>query len=323
MMDQSRLGQLFELFHKYGPIPRRLFDLLRQPIGDNPMNSYEVRLSEKVVELLRRLPTSSTQFVDDDPHAIFTINSTLGDSARLKYISTRKSHSVATPYIGRIIGSASDDESKRGARTLYNWMLGQPQTRTSAGWVFEGRVHAALKAGGQFPLQRLSGDVSLPSIRIDSGDTFTTLDNLASHLCATPRSPKVSDAVVGIYQHPARGNLAPIGSMVVVSLRNIGLQPVLFQIAIAAQHSVKASALEEIVATFPAQLTVEPVLVFVVPPSQSPYAAHEMNPKDHKYSKWSQFSMCMDDDRLWGSTVSGPLYLLRHSKKYLASALLR
>jgi hypothetical protein len=300
MMDQSRLGQLFELFHKYGPIPRLLFDLLRQPIEDNTINSYEARLSEKVVELLRRLPTSSTQFVDDDPHAIITINPTLGDSARLKYISTRKSHSVATPYIGRIIGAASDEESKRGARTLYNWMLGQPQTRTSAGWVFEGRVHAALKAGGRFGLHRLHGNTNLARISIESGDTFTTLDNLASHLRSALNSPQVSNAVVGVYQHPARANLASIDSMVVVDIRKKGLQPVFFQITIAPRHPVKASGLEQIVAAFPAQLTVDPVLVFVVPLSQSPYAAQDMDPKDHKYSKWSQFSMCIDDDLLWG-----------------------
>ena len=302
MMDSAKIKQLFEVFQKYGPVPRLLLRFLVPHTELDFMSAYDVKLSGKVADRLakRSSPASETHFREDDPHAIIMVNPAPDESMGFKHISTIYSQSIATPYIGGLIAAASNDETKRGARLLYNWMFGQPQTRTSAGWVFEGRVHTILKAGGRFRLRRLSGHNNLARIDIKSGDTFTTLDNLASHLRSAPGSPQVSDAVVGVYQHPARANLASIDSMVVVNIRNKGLQPILFQITIAAQHPVKASGLEQIVAAFPARLTVEPVLVFVVPASQSPYAAQEMDPKDHKYSKWSQYCMSIDDNRLWG-----------------------
>jgi hypothetical protein len=72
-----------------------------------------------------------------------------------EYVSDVWVFDLATSHIGNRIGAATVDAALKGAQMMYEFLLGQDETKTSAGCVFESRMHRVFQRGGRFEAIKL------------------------------------------------------------------------------------------------------------------------------------------------------------------------
>ena len=81
---------------------------------------------------------SISQFVVNSSHIIFMLRPCKLE--RFRYVTLRTVFYLATPHIGNRIGEAIVDANLKGVQQMYDFLLRQADTKTSAGCIFEGRM---------------------------------------------------------------------------------------------------------------------------------------------------------------------------------------
>jgi len=76
---------------------------------------------------------STEQFGVKSSHTIFMMCPCKLE--RFQYVSVRPVFNFATPHICNRIGEATVDPALRGAQQIYDFLLRQAKTKTSAGWI--------------------------------------------------------------------------------------------------------------------------------------------------------------------------------------------
>ena len=151
---------LGHIFCNYGPIPRLLLEEF-YPIAtdtewEEALLAYESGLDCKIVERLRSDPYvlfSEKHGHNDIPSVVLL----RPDPAKMKggyCVSRHQVRSIIT-HIDRKIGFLSVEGHSQQARQMHNFLLGTAFTKSSAGWIFDGRVHACLRRGGIFKTRSL------------------------------------------------------------------------------------------------------------------------------------------------------------------------
>lgn len=310
-LPAEKLGELFALFNKYGPVARLLFVTLfpvspPEPdyVRDN-VSTYERVLDTKIQNMLKGNPLkySSTQFGNSDSHTIIMMHPLKND--RYSAISKDAVITIATPYIGHKIGLSSAKATKKGAQALYQFLLGQDDTRIAAGWVFESRMHPVFELGGHFLLQTIGASNSFRINIKPGGRTFGRLSDLSSILRREKGSPKFKDELLGVYFRPERTNLTSVdGFVVITDFDTQAPRLVLFQFTIGGPHPVKAGGLMSIWKELPAELNqTDPAIVFVLPEEKKmSFSRQPVTPVENEdpFKKWPQYLLGVNDAKLWG-----------------------
>ena len=298
------------MFCDYGPIPRLLLEKFRPTATDTEwektLRAYESGLDLKITELLRRDPyvLFSERHAFDDSHSIVLLRA---DPAHMNgdyCVSLHSAQSIISAYIGRKIGFLSAKGNSEKARQMYNFLLGTAFTKSSAGWIFEGRVHACLGRGDKFRIRRLGTSHDVLQLNIQMGEkTFGSLKAL-SELCRERKgSHKVKEEIFNRYLRPEKCNLASIDSLCISKTSEGDITRVfLFQITVGAEHSVKASGLKEVFQNLPAHARErKPGIVFVVPESTNGFKKQAVTPvsENPPEAAWDQYVLSISDAQLW------------------------
>jgi hypothetical protein len=217
-------------------------------------------------------------FGTNDSHTILLMTYTTTDT-EYKNLAPAPFLRIATKYIGHLIGEAHGTRASR-AKILFDWSLG-----SSAGWVFEMRIHPILQEGGSFSCSPLdSAAPGLPPssplrICLKKGEkTFTSAEGL-SQLVRLSSDPN-----------------------------NQIIKIVFFQITVSRNHPVKAKGLDYVLQHLPADAKKEaPVIVFIVPESkQTGFKRQKIGLEgsgvnQHPAENWHQYVLSFDDATLWGA----------------------
>ena len=269
---------LFTLFDRYGAIPRLLFQTLLRPeeYGTEEVDGalqrriakYDRLLQGKIVEAVKQDPqiAHSAEYGVNCSHTIYTMSPWKMEP--YKYVSDNEYYRLATADIGRKVAKATIAISLKDAQTLYEFLLGQGPTKTSAGWIFETRMHQIFQRGGSFVAtkQDRSKDITI-DINPESCKDFSKVSELGSLLRKEPGSRSIHPANIGGYFKPQHGNLPSVDSFAISKCATTK-KPllVLFQMTVSTEHPVKAEGLARIWAEIPQALRdTTPILVFVVP----------------------------------------------------------
>ena len=317
---------LFTLFDLYGPIPRLLFETLLPPFAydgltvsgvvKRRMDEYGDLLHGKIVEAVKLDPNIalSTEYGVNCSHTIYTMRPWKIDD--YKYVSDRPAYGFATADIGRRIAEATIAISLKDAQRLYDFLLGQGATKTSAGWVFEARMHQIFQRGGRFVATKQGGRATI-TIDIRSCGDFSQVSGVGDLLRERPGSQRIKKkAIIGRYFKPQRCNLPSVDSFAVTECAAAGGKVlVLFQMTVSTEHPVKAEGLASLWAVIPQALRrAPPILVFVVPAdvastfaskrqsiSGSANQTSASNPPD--FETWKQYVLPVSDKTLWESAM--------------------
>ena len=79
---------------------------------------------------------------------------------------------------------------------MYNFLLGAAFTKSSAGWIFEGCVHACLRRGGTFKIRSLGTNHGVLQLGIKMGEKTSGNLRAMSELCGE-RKVVVAEAKCG------------------------------------------------------------------------------------------------------------------------------
>ena len=282
------MEKLRQNFCNYGPIPRLLLEEFKPTDTDTEWEeallAYESGLDCKIVELLRSDPyvLFSERHAHDDSHSVVLLRA---DPVQMKgdyCVSRHQVRSIISAHIGRKIGFLSVEGHSQQAQQMYNFLLGTAFTKSSAGWIFEGRVHACLRRGGLFKIRSLETSCDWLHLDIETGEkTFGNLKAL-NELCRERRgSPKVKEEILNCYLRPERCNLASIDSLCIskTTAESDIAQVFLFQITVGAEHGVKASGLREVFESLPARARERtPCIVFIVPEGANVFKKQAVTP---------------------------------------------
>jgi hypothetical protein len=315
---------LSTLFNDYGPIPRLLFEEFLPPDEyrtgkvndgtgevDKPLQhriaEYDRVLQGKIGEALKLDPHIAMCGEDygvNCSHTIFTMRPY--ETAEYQYVSVRPVYGLAAPDIGRRIAVASFDISLKDARRMYEFLLRQAETKTSAGWIFEARMHLVFQRGGPFEATKLGGSTT---ITVDIGrkpyKDFSRVSGLGSLLRKESGSPSIDPDIIGVYFQPQHCNFGAVGSFVITTVATTN-EPllVLFQMKVSTSHPVKAHGLASIWAEIPAELkATPPILVFVVPvDAANTFSRQKIVPSDSdtpNFDEWEQYVLPVSAETLW------------------------
>ncbi|KAF8545093.1 hypothetical protein BDD12DRAFT_800727 [Trichophaea hybrida] len=307
----EKLEELFTLFNKYGPVARLLFVTLfpahppeENYVRDN-VSTYERVLDTKIQNMLKGNPLkySSTQLGNSDSHTIIMMHPL--KNSKYNFISKDAVITIATPYIGHKIGLSSTKATKKGAQALYQFLLGQDDTKTAAAWVFEARMHPVFELGGPFLLETIGASSGF-RINIKSGSkTFSKVSDLGTILRQQKGSPKFKEELLGVYFKPEHSGLTSVDSFVVIT--DFDAQAprlVLFQLTIGGSHPVNSSGLMSIWKELPAELNqTDPAIVFVIPEEQKLlFTRQPVIPAENEdpCGRWPQYVLGINDAKLWG-----------------------
>jgi hypothetical protein len=313
----EKLEELFSLFNKYGPVARLLFVTLfpanppeENYVRDN-VSTYERVLDTKIQNMLKGNPLkySSTQLGNSDSHTIIMMHPLKNE--KYNFISKDAVITIATPYIGHKIGLSSTKATKKGAQALYQFLLGQDDTKTAAAWVFEARMHPVFELGGPFLLETIGASSGF-RINIKPGSkTFSKVSDLGTILRQQKGSPKFKEELLGVYFKPERSGLTSVDSFVVIT--DFDAQAprlVLFQLTIGGSHPVNASGLMSIWKELPAELNqTDPAIVIVIPEEQKLlFAKQPVIPTENEdpCGRWPQYVLGINDAKLWGLEANTP-----------------
>jgi len=328
---------LFTLFDSYGPIPRLLFDLflpahhyrtgMVEDGAEKDDENLKNRIEEYRDELKGKIRTAVTLHPDivlpteygvNSSHTIYTMRPS--KSKMYQYVSTRPVYGLATARIGRMIAEETIAISLKDAQRLYDFLLGQGATKTSAGWVFEARMHQIFQRGGPFKATNLGRSKTI-AVHIDhkSCKDFSRVSELGSLLRKEPGSRSINPDIIGRYFKPQRCNLPSVDSFVIAECATTGGPVlVLFQMTVSTEHPVKTEGLASIWAVIPEDLRgTPPILVFVVPAANkdgfkrqsisgsanqtSASRRSASNPPD--FETWKQYVLPVSDNTLWESDM--------------------
>ena len=318
-------NKLCTCFGNYGPIPRLLLEELLPPeeyateeVGDatgedgSPLErlitAYKLVLNQKILELLRLEPDialSAKQYGVNSSHAIVMIRPR--KMKRYNYVSDLPAFDIATSYIGQKIASATVDNSLNAARKMYEFLLGQAETKTSAGWIFEGRMHILFQRHGPFKATKLGGSKTIAiDISHKPCKDFSNLSELGSMLRKGPGSPSIDPANIGVYFKPQHCNFCAVDSFAITTdAKTNKLVLVLFQMTVSTSHPVKAHGLASIWEGMPAELKKTPArLVFVVPvDAANKFSKQTTVPSTPNFDKWEQYVLPVSAENLWENTA--------------------
>jgi hypothetical protein len=274
------------------------------------ISTYDIRLERKILELLKTDPytaLASAEYGINCSHTIFMMRPR--KVKKYDYVSNISVIDLATPHIGNRIGAATADAALKGAQLMYQFLLGQAETKTSAGWVFEARMHLVFQRGGRFEATKLGGSTPFA---IEIGDKphhhFSKVSELGSILRKASGSPSIDSANIGGYfkQHC---NFCAVGSFAITTLAATK-EPVLvlFQMTVSTLHPVKAHGLASIWAEIPAELKRTPsTLVFVLPVGAvNKFSRQTIVPSGTitpNFDKWKQYVLPVSAETLWENTA--------------------
>lgn len=316
-------NELCTCFGNYGPIPRLLFQELfppdkyateevRDAQGEDGlplkrrMAAFELVLNQKILELLRLEPDiafSTKQYGVNSSHAIVMMRpSTM---KRYKYVSDLPVFVIATPYIGQKIASATVNKSLNAARKMYEFLLANADTKTSAGWIFEGRMHILFQHRGPFKATKLGGSKIFYTDITKPCKDFSKVSELGSMLRKEPGARIIDPANIGVYFKPQHCNFCAVDSFAITTNANTN-KPVLvlFQMTVSTSHPVKAHGLASIWEEIPADLRKTPaILVFVVPvDTAKEFSKQTIVPSNPEFDKWEQYVLPVSAETLWENT---------------------
>jgi hypothetical protein len=223
------------------------------------------------------------------------------------YVSKMSHLDIATPHIGYRIGAATTEAGLRGAHSIYRFLLGQPETRTSARWIFEARMHRLFQCGGRFGATQLGGSQAITvEMAARPYRTFAELSELGSLLRKPRVWPNINPDIVGVYFRPQQPNPCSLDFFVITKPPTSDkLVLVLFHFTTSTAHRVKAHWLASIWAEMPATLKrTPPILVFVVPddiamkfPRQTITLSDSNN--SGVVQEWDQYVFPVSSKTLW------------------------
>jgi len=325
-LSQKKWGTLFTLFDRFGPIPRLLFDTFLPPDQYRWENhevklqcriaEYEILLRRKIIKAVKMGPNvvESTKYGVNCSPTIYTTRPS--KMKGYQYVFVRPSLGFATAEIGRWIAEATFAISPKDALRLYDFLLRKGETETSAGWIFEARMHQIFQRGGTFKATNLGGSTTI-TIDLDhrSCKDFSQVSELGSLLRKQPESQTINPDIIGGYFKPRHCNLRSLNSVAIARSATTD-KPVLvlFQMALSKSHPIKAQGFASIWPELPEELRdTPPILVFVVPadvattiskqtmvPSGSSTTA--CNTPD--FGKWEQYVLAVSDQILWETSTA-------------------
>ena len=255
------MEKLRQTFCNYGPIARLLLEKFKPTATDaeweGAILAYESGHDCKIVELLRSDPyvLFSERHAHSDSHSVVLLRA---DPAQMKgdyCVSRHQVRTIISAHIDRKIGFLSVEGHSQQARQMYDFLLGTAFTKSSAGWIFEGRVHACLRRGGTFKIRSLETSCDWLHLGIKTGDkTFGNLKALSELYRERRGTPKVKEETLNRYLRPERCNLASIDSLYIkdhcrVTQREFSC----CKLQLGAEHAVKASGLKEVFENLPAR----------------------------------------------------------------------
>jgi hypothetical protein len=199
-ISQKKWDTLFRLFDNYGASPRLLFENLLPPddstdsvqdgrgVDDEKLQQriamYDDRLNGKILAALKLDPhiaLAKEEYGIGCSHTIFTMRPCR--MQQYKYVSIRPVYGLASPEIGRRIGQATTAISLNDARRMYEFLLQQGETKTSAGWIFEARMHLVFQRGGRFKATKLGGSATITiAISAERWQVFSNVSDLGGLL---------------------------------------------------------------------------------------------------------------------------------------------
>jgi len=193
---------------------------------------------------------------------------------------------------------------------MFEFLLGQAETKTSAGWIFEGRMHILFQRRGPFKATKLGGSKTIAiDISHNPCKDFSKVSELGSMLRKGPGSPSIDRANIGVYFKPQRCNFWAVGSFAITTLAKTN-KPVLvlFQMTVSTSHPVKAHGLASIWAEIPAELKrTPPILVFVLPVgAANKFSRQTIVPSGTNtpnFDKWEQYVLPVSAETLWENTA--------------------
>jgi hypothetical protein len=101
---------------------------------------------------------------------------------------------------------------------MYEFLLRQAETKTSAGWIFEARMHIVFERGGPSKATKQGG---LTTITIDIGHkpykSFSKVSELGSLLRKESGSPSINPNIIGVYFRPQHCNFCSVDSFAVAT----------------------------------------------------------------------------------------------------------
>jgi hypothetical protein len=189
---------------------------------------------------------------------------------------------------------------------MYEFLLRHADTKTSAGWIFDARMHLVFQGGGSFEATKLGGPTA---ITIDIGTKpcreFSRVAGLGSLLRRKSGSPRIKPEIIGVYFKPQHRNFCAVDSFAIIKVATTN-KPVLvlFQMTVSTQHPVKAHGLASIWAEIPAELKkTPPMLVFVVPAdAANTFSRQTIVPSDSNtpnFDEWEQYVLPVSIETLW------------------------
>jgi hypothetical protein len=314
---------LFTLFDSYGPIPRLLFEDLLPPdeyrtgMVEDGTAEVDEGLQRRIAEYDRHLQGKILSTVTLDPYILLSTEDGVNcrhttytmrpwKTKLYKFVSLRAGYGIATADIGRRIGEATIAISPKDARRLYEFLLRMGETKTSAGWIFEARMHQIFQRGGSFKATKLGGSTTI-TIDIDhkSCKDFSKVSELGSLLRKQRGSQTINPDIIGGYFQPQHCNLRSVNSVAIARFATTE-KPVLllFRMTVSTSHPVKAEGLASIWAEIPEDLReTPPILVFVVPAdvantfSEQTIVPLVCNPPG--FDKLEQYVLAVGDEILW------------------------
>ena len=226
------------------------------------ISAHDLFLERKIADFL-----DNPKFTEDglnNSHTVYLMRPRKHKT--YKYVSGVFNMQAITQHIAQEIGETTDATRLRGAHLMYLLLLGQAETRTSAGWIFESRMHLVFQRGGNFEARQLGGANTF-TIGIDNKPyrLFSKVSVLGSLLRIRSGSPRINPDIIGVYFRPQQCNLCSVDSFVITKSA-VTDKPVLvlFQLTVSGSHPVKSHGLANIWDAMPAALKeTPPILVFV------------------------------------------------------------
>ncbi|KAF8542738.1 hypothetical protein BDD12DRAFT_333106 [Trichophaea hybrida] len=272
----------------------------------------------------------SDRYTHDDSYSIVLLKADPRGMKADYHLSRIPLRSIISAYIGRKIGSLVAERYSKQAQEMYNFLLGNALTKSAAGWIFEGRVHACLRRGGGFDIRCLrTGDVPHITLKI-SEITFGNLKALSELMRYGKGIRNVNPQILNRYLRLERCSLASIDCLSVTSAEgNITPQVFFLHTTVGVEHPVKASGLKAVCEHLPVYAQIRPPwIVFVMPEGPNEFKVQSVTPvdEDHPEAAWMQYALTMSGAELWclpektvlqKRSVSEPNYALQIPKSGL------
>jgi len=228
-----------------------------------------------------------------------------------KYVSIRTVIALATADISRRISEATIAIFPKDGQRLYRLLLRMGETKASAGWIFEARMHQIFQHGGPFNATNLVGLAAITNdIDHKACKDFSQISELGSLLPKQPGPQSINPDIIGGCFKPEHCNLRSLNSVAITRFATTD-KPVLvlFQMTVSTSQPVKAKELARIWAEIPEKLReTPPILVSVVLAdvtntlSEQNIVPSRCNPSG--FDKWEHYVLTVSDEILWETSTA-------------------